>query len=207
MMNFFSFLMLGFLFGLRHAFDADHIAALGVLTHRVPHKREALLNSLVWALGHAVIIVAAGAIFYAFGQKIPQQFSGFFEAVVAVILIALGVFILWSFFKSSRSGSGVFFTHYHPPFGKHGHLYPSFFIGILHGLAGSAAISIFLVATFDSFVIGFLYLLSLSLGIAMGAGAVCLGIGFFARVSKKYAAVACGVFSIISGTVMLTEVI
>lgn len=190
-----SLLTIGFIFGLRHAFDADHIAAVSVLSSRAPDKKMALLHGIFWGLGHTATLFVTGILVFVFGLNIPPAFSAFFEFAVAVMLIGLSAI---SCLQSVRSAE-----HTHPPFGLHSHPCPSFWVGIIHGLAGSAAVLVLIISVIKSSLLGLLYILVFGLGTIISMTFLTFIIGFSALRIKKYAGFAAGVFSFGLGIFLL----
>ncbi len=190
-----SLLTIGFAFGLRHAFDADHIAAVSVLAAQTSNRRKALLQGIFWGLGHTATLLAVGIFVLFFGFRIPPKFSGFFEFLVAILLIGLGIF---SCIQTVRSCA-----HSHPPFGLHKHPHSSFLVGIIHGLAGSVGVFVLIISMMKSPLFGLLYILIFGLGTIIGMAFVSFFIGFSALYIKKYAGFAAGVFSFGLGIFLL----
>lgn len=190
----FTFLILGFLFGLQHAFDADHIAAVSVLTAKSGTRREALSKGIFWGLGHTVTLLLVGFFTLAFGLAIPKTWSAFFEIAIAIILMVFGTFVFIDFWKSRKND-----WHSHLPFGLHRHPHTSFFIGMLHGLAGSAAIFIILISATKSALLGLLSILIFGLGSMLGMAIFSFAISLSALKFKKYTGLAAGVFSLSTG--------
>lgn len=190
-----SLLTIGFAFGLRHAFDADHIAAVSALSIHAANKKKAVLHGIFWGFGHTVTLLGVGISVFFFGFHIQPQFSGFFEFLVAVLLIGLGIF---SCIKTVQPS-----VHSHPPFGLHRHPHPSFLIGIIHGLAGSAGVFVLIISMMKSPLLGLLYILVFGLGTIAGMAVISFFIGFSALRIKKYAGFAAGVFSFGLGIFLL----
>ncbi|MDQ2644892.1 MAG: high-affinity nickel-transport family protein, partial [Myxococcota bacterium] len=85
-----SMLLLGFVLGLRHATDADHVVAVGAITTRERSPRSALLIGVSWGLGHSLTVLAVGSAIVLFGLVIPPRVGLGMEFSVAVMLIVLG---------------------------------------------------------------------------------------------------------------------
>jgi hypothetical protein len=86
-----ALLWLGFVLGVRHAFEADSLAALAI---RRPRARDAVRIAVVWGLGHAaVLFVAGGALLWA-GAQWPLRLAGALEAAAGVVLVWLGSDVL-----------------------------------------------------------------------------------------------------------------
>lgn len=185
-MNNFVILTIGFLFGLRHAFDADHIAAVSVLSSQSRTLRSALQKGIFWGLGHTVTLFLLGIAVLTLGLTIPHNVSNFFEKAVAVLLFILGA----NAFKNFWHTRGIS-LHLHP--------HPSFWIGVMHGLAGSAAIFILIISTIQSTLLALFYILIFGIGSIVGMSIVSFGIGSVAIRFKKYTGPATGIFSCAMG--------
>jgi len=81
-------LLVGGAFGVRHAFEADHVAAVATL---VEAEDRPASTGVAWGVGHSLPILALGALFLALDLRVPPAVATGFEAVVAVVLVALGV--------------------------------------------------------------------------------------------------------------------
>jgi ABC-type nickel/cobalt efflux system permease component RcnA len=91
MMHPVSLLALGFLLGLRHALDPDHVIALSTILSRNRTVRFALLSGLAWGIGHTSMILAAGILALGFGLTIPVGLENSLESFVGAMLILLGL--------------------------------------------------------------------------------------------------------------------
>ncbi|MBI2639157.1 hypothetical protein HYW83_06250 [Candidatus Peregrinibacteria bacterium] len=189
-----SLLAIGFFFGLRHAFDADHIAAVSIFSAQSLNKKASLLKGIFWGLGHTLVLFIVGIFVLFLGFKIPERMSAFFETGVSFLLIGLGGY---SLYKTRGQ------THSHPPLGMHTHNSSSFLVGIIHGLAGSAAIFVLIISTIRSAILGLLYILVFGLGTIAGMVFVSFFIGIATLRVKKYAGFAAGVFSLSLGIFLL----
>ena len=83
-------LLLGFLFGLKHATEADHIAAVGAIVSEKRGWRPAALTGALWGAGHTLSIVVAGLCVLALRVAIPDGLARLFELVVALMIVGLG---------------------------------------------------------------------------------------------------------------------
>ena len=81
---------LGFLLGLRHALDADHLAAVSTVLVERPALRASSAVGLWWGIGHTSTLLAVGAIVLAFGIHIPDEFELIAELAVGLLLVGLG---------------------------------------------------------------------------------------------------------------------
>ena len=172
-----SLLGLGFLSGLKHAFDADHIAAVSTLASGNSIKKSSLLG-LFWGFGHAIALFVAGLFVLLLKITIPEKLALFFEFIVAVMLILLGINVLLAIKKekmhlhSHRHGKTEHIHLHSHKSASHHHahipLKKSLIIGLVHGLAGSAALTLLILAGISSTALGLFYILLFGLGSMLG---------------------------------------
>ncbi len=154
-----SFLMLGFLVGMAHAFEADHLAAVGALASngRATGRRLAALGAS-WGLGHTTMLFVISAPVVAFGYVLTARMAAGMEFFVGIMLVGLGGWVLWKMWRQKihfhlhDHGDGPHF-HAHSHAGSHlphdrdphEHEHPAFslrayLVGLAHGAAGSAGL-------------------------------------------------------------------
>ena len=92
--NLASLLFLGFLLGIRHATDADHIVAIATIVSRQRNLRGSAMIGAVWGIGHTLTILVVGGAIVLFGVVIPPRLGLAMEFGVGVMLILLGVLTL-----------------------------------------------------------------------------------------------------------------
>ncbi|HEV8661862.1 MAG TPA: urease accessory protein UreH [Candidatus Methylomirabilis sp.] len=170
---------LGFLLGLTHALDADHVAAVGTLVSETPGLRRSSLLGTSWGLGHT-----AGLLVLALRLVIPQRLSAAAEFAVGLLLVGLGARAIWSVQREKRlhwhveEGASKRHLHLHAHHVSdgaphaHGHPFPlerrPLLIGCLHGLAGSGPLTLLVLSTLSSPLAGLAYLGLFSLGSIAG---------------------------------------
>ncbi len=152
-----SVAVLGFLLGLRHATDADHVVAVTAIVARERTLRRAAWIGALWGVGHSMTVLAAGGALIAFRVVIPPRLGLLLEFGVAVMLILLG-------FSNLRGG---------PPLPAHGHQHEfdhrrPLLIGTVHGLAGSAAVAILVLAVIPQTLWALAYLVVFGVGTIAG---------------------------------------
>ena len=150
-----SLLALGFLLGLKHALEADHVAAVTSLVTRSASLRETIRVSGAWGLGHAATMIIFGTVLILLGATLPDRVVHALEAVVGVMLILLGLDVLRRLLKRKihvhdhSHDHGVHHRHVHlhernPSRHEHAHaaaLWPrALVVGCVHGLAGTAGL-------------------------------------------------------------------
>lgn len=163
-----SMLLLGFVLGLRHATDADHVVAVGAITTRERSPRSALLIGVSWGLGHSLTVLAVGSAIVVFGLVIPPRVGLGMEFSVALMLIALGAVNLQGAVRSLHSAA-------HPDSrpastsnpGPRGALRAAG-VGIVHGLAGSAAVALLVLTSIKDPELAVFYLAVFGLGTIAG---------------------------------------
>ncbi len=175
-----SVLGLGLVLGLRHALDADHLAAVSTI---VSERRSWFSSSLVgglWGIGHTLSLLIAGVAVLLFKFQISERLALALEFGVALMLIALGANAIW---KLMRGGYLHLHVHQH---GGRAHFHPHIhtgphetdpdthhglrigrrplLVGMVHGLAGSAALMLIVLSTINSTLLGLFYLVFFGLG-------------------------------------------
>ncbi len=182
-----SILLLGFLIGMRHAVEADHVAAVASLTTQSNSMASAIKQGAVWGLGHTLTLFFVGSLVLLTEGVIPEYLARSLELIVGVMLVMLGVDVLrrlWKqriHFHSHQHNDGVIHFHAHshqkeiqhnPQ--KHEHHHPvgfpfrALFIGLMHGLAGSAALILLTLQTVQSPLLGMFYIFIFGVGSIVG---------------------------------------
>lgn len=187
-------LLLGFGLGALHAFDADHVMAVSALNNEQPSVFNVLKRSAHWALGHAGVLIVAGALLFGLGYALPDLLVRAAEFLVGVVLIALGVATLLQLRKqrlslSTHSHNGVRHTHWHDAslHEKRGDHRPVF-VGVLHGLAGSApALALVPVASMQSVSTAMIYLILFSIGVMLAMMTFGFGLAKLQKVLSQQA--------------------
>lgn len=153
--------LLGFLLGLKHATDSDHVVAVTAIVARERTFRRAAWIGGLWGIGHSLTVFVVGGAIVAFRLVVPPRLGLGFEFGVALMLILLG-------FNNLRP-QGADKAHGH----DHSHQ-PSFtgvrpvFVGIVHGLAGSAAVAILVLAAIPQTARALAYLFVFGVGTIAG---------------------------------------
>jgi MFS family permease len=169
-----SLLALGFVLGLKHAVDADHLAAVSTMASE---RRSLLSSSLIgglWGIGHTISLMIAGMFVIVLHFQISETMKQSLEFGVGVMLVGLGVNALRKLARGGRVHIHVHdhggHTHAHPhihegaqkeePHTHHGLKFGArpLLIGLVHGLAGSAALMLLLLTTISSPLVSFLYI-------------------------------------------------
>jgi hypothetical protein len=146
-------LALGVVLGLKHALDADHLAAVSTMATESRGLFASSLIGALWGLGHTLSLLVAGVQMLLFHFQIGEHVAKALELCVGFMLIALGVDSLR---KLARSRNG----HMHAPRPAARPL----LVGMVHGLAGSAALTLLVFGAIPSPALGLLYIASFGIG-------------------------------------------
>ncbi|HEY5492443.1 MAG TPA: hypothetical protein VIK25_14720 [Gemmatimonadaceae bacterium] len=203
MLSALSAALLGFLLGLRHATDADHVVAITTIVARERTLRRAAWIGALWGIGHTLTVFTVGGAIVAFRLVIPPRLGLALEFGVAIMLITLG-------FTNLRASAGA---HAHPHTHEFDHRRP-IMIGTVHGLAGSAAVAILVLAAIPQTLWALAYLLVFGIGTIAGMMLVTMIIAAPAmyaseRVARLHGGIrlAAGAISIVFGLILARELI
>lgn len=155
---------LGFLLGIRHAMDADHVATVSTLVSQHRSLARSCLLGTFWGLGHTVALLAAGVASIVLRLSIPPELERTFEKGVGFMLILLGGHVLLGLL-SHRHGDAAHSHHHADPLPKGSR---PFLVGLLHGMAGSAALMLLVATAIPSQFGGLLYILVFGAGSTLG---------------------------------------
>src|ERR1700676_3486300 len=176
-MSVLAILFIGFFLGMRHATDPDHVIAVSTIVSRERSFTKAGLIGALWGLGHTITIVLVGAGIILFNLVIPARIGLTMEFTVGLMLILLGLLNLSG--ATKRISEKYFHGHTHE-LGEPPHIHKSsaklgafhalrpLCIGIVHGLAGSAAVALLVLTTIHEPRWAVLYLLIFGLGTIAG---------------------------------------
>jgi len=195
-------LLLGLLVGMKHALEADHVAAVATLATRSASLGERVKLAGMWGLGHAGTLMLFGGTVLALGVSLPDRVARTFEGVVGLMLVALGLDVLRRLrrrgvhFHRHRHGDGRQHLHAHAhdsgtaPAGAHDHEHArglplrALLVGTMHGLAGSAALVLLSLELTRSTAQALLYLAAFGIGSVAGMAALSLAISLPLRVAS-----------------------
>ena len=157
--------------GFLHALEPDHMAAVTTFVSRRPRPLEALGFGLRWGLGHSAAILVVGSVLIALGIHVPERVVSGLEFGVGTMLLCLGVWLLWSILHGEAHALA---EHAHP----HHHGSGSVWVGMAHGLAGTAPLVAVVTVTVSStpWVAG-IYLLLFGVGTTAGMALYAAGAG------------------------------
>ena len=170
---------LGLLLGIQHALDPDHLIAVSTIVSEHKSFKWASLIGAFWGLGHTTTLFIVGLFVIGLRLTIPPRLGSGLELLVALMLVLLGLNVLRKSFAADRvhlhthSHNPVTHTHFHVhenPAQEHAHPHPfkgmrrPFIVGMVHGLAGSAALMLLVLSTIESPLGGLSYIVIFGLG-------------------------------------------
>ena len=185
-----STLGLGFLIGMQHATEADHVAAVCSIASRKAGIRGISRHGLFWGIGHTITLVAVAGTCLVLRTTVPEGMASKLEFAVGVMLIGLGAHVLYRLWRDRihfhthrhSTGAAHFHAHSHAQdhaahaLSTHDHRHAdrvpwrTLAVGIVHGMAGSAALIVLTASAFESPWWGLAYVLTFGLGTTAGMG-------------------------------------
>jgi ABC-type nickel/cobalt efflux system permease component RcnA len=173
----------GFVLGLRHALDPDHVVAVTAMASARAGLRRTSLVGAFWGLGHALSLGLAGSAILALRLTVPAAVAEGLEGAVGVMLVALGVVAVrralrWRLHAHPHAHDGRTHVHFHAhaPGRAHAHGHPHllggglrpFLVGLVHGLAGSAGLALLALGAAPTVAAGLAYVAIFGLGSIAG---------------------------------------
>jgi high-affinity nickel permease len=187
----FAVLIFGFLLGLKHAVEADHLAAVSTI---VAERKNLLSSTLIggfWGVGHTLSLLIIGALVIFLKLQISESVETRLEAVVGLMLVILGVNAMRKLWRTEKIHVHAHEHEGHKHIHIHGHKNEkaekshhflrfsprAILIGMVHGIAGSAALMLLIVPTISSPSVAMLYILIFGVGSIGGMMLMSLLIG------------------------------
>lgn len=200
----FGILGLGFLLGMQHALEADHIAAVSSIAARRTRLDDIVKYGLTWGLGHTLTLFAFAGAAILLGRAVPETISQPIETAVGIMLVGLGAHVLWRLWRDRvhfhkhghEDGTVHFHAHGHAgettPHARaahaheHGFRWRTLLVGLMHGMAGSAALLVLAVSQASSPAVGLCYVALFGIGSMIGMGALSTVIAVPLAVSARW---------------------
>jgi hypothetical protein len=200
----FAILGFGFLLGMQHALEADHVAAVSSIAARRTDIADIVKHGLTWGLGHTLTLFAFAGVAILLGHAIPEHFARPLETAVGIMLVGLGAHVLWRLwrdrihFHAHGHGDGTVHVHAHSHAGEsvphapaahahaHGFRWRTLLVGLMHGMAGSAALLVLAVSQASNAVAGLGYVALFGIGSMVGMGALSAVIAVPLAVSARW---------------------
>ena len=202
-----EFLLLGFLVGMAHAFEADHMAAIGTLASsgKATPKRLAFLGAS-WGMGHTTTLFVIALPVILFGVILTERFAAGMEFAIGIMLVGLGAQVFYKLWKArvhlhlhEHDGKRHFHAHSHagdamphsenPHHHKHrAFSFRAYAVGLAHGAAGSAGLVALAAAATQNAATALVYILVFGVGSILGMAALTYAAGWPLRLAEKTAA-------------------
>lgn len=222
---------LGFLVGIQHAFEPDHIAAVGTQISRSKFSQKSKVQSLkesftkssiigaLWGAGHTTTLVLIGFLVYVLAVTIQSQIFSGLEFVVGIMLVLLGIITILNrnfrmrhrHLHHHKDGTIHFDEHTHNDL-EHSHSHRSYLIGLVNGLAGSGSLIVFTAATHENvgMILGFIGIFGIGsmIGMVLVGGLIGIPLAFANKISiiqKAFRYIA-GIFSVIIGLNLIYQI-
>jgi len=230
MIGLISIVAIGFFLGMRHATDPDHVIAVTTIVTQQRSAKRAALIGIFWGIGHTLTIFLVGCAIILFNLVIPARLGLAMEFSVSLMLILLGGWNLASFKQAMPGPAGPDHPHDHSHDHPHSHetldrldqklgqrsfyqLIRPLMIGIVHGLAGSAAVALLILATIRNANWAIVYLLVFGVGTIAGMMLITMSIASAFRfvgdrfqVFGRRLALVSGVISVAFGLVLAYQI-
>lgn len=218
---------IGFILGLRHAFDPDHFVAVSTIASRTGNLVKAAAAGLYWGIGHTITLFIVGMLFISFKATVPETLALSMEMVVGIMLVILG----WTTFRNFQKKKIHVHVHKHEERETHTHFHSheeidnhshshikkmeqkSLIIGMVHGLAGSGALVLLTMSSLHTVTEAAIYILVFGVGTILGMllFATLIGLPFVllskhsVQLEKKLGMLA-GIVSIVFGLYFMYEI-
>lgn len=153
-------LALGFILGIKHSFEPDHVIAVSTIVSEQKNPFKAMLIGTFWGFGHTFTLLIIGIAVLLLKLSIPEKLTLFMEGLVGIMLVILGIRVM---VKGKQ-----FHIHKH---------HVSFLAGIIHGIAGSGVLMLLVLSTIPTFIEGLFYILIFGLGSTLGMSVMSFIIG------------------------------
>lgn len=178
-------LLFGFVAGIKHSIETDHIAAVSTIVARSKKVSSAVFAGSWWGIGHTIALFVLGCAVLLFGIVIPDRIGTSLELLVGIMLVVLGAINIKTgilehthLHRHKHNGNPEHIhLHIHTEGSSphdHKHEHRSFgriraiSIGTIHGLAGSAALTLLILSTIKSVPLGLLYIVLFGAGTIVG---------------------------------------
>ncbi len=194
-----GFLSLGFLMGMSHALEADHLAAMAAMSaDKSGGRRRMALRGAFWGTGHTITLFLLCSLVLIFGYALTEARAARIEFGVGVMLVALGLNLFWRLarrrvhFHAHSHDDGRVHLHAHSHEGEseshqhstHDHVHPpglpwrALLVGLMHGAAGSAGLLTLAVATTQSPTVALGYILVFGIGSIFGMASLSFAVAW-----------------------------
>jgi len=161
-----SGLLLGVLLGMRHALEPDHLAAVSLLVARRRSPAAGLVVGAVWGAGHMLALFTVGCVLALVGRHLPPRTATVFELLVGAMLVALGARAIANARSARTADAAAVAARSHAAVERAP--LQALVVGVIHGLAGSGALTALVVARLPTASSRLLYIALFGAGSAIG---------------------------------------
>jgi hypothetical protein len=215
-----ALLLLGFLLGVRHALEADHVAAVASLATRSSSLANTMRVAAAWGAGHTGALLLFGSVLLVLDASLPQGAGRMLETLVGVMLVVLGADVLRRWRRkrihvhAHQHGDGGHHLHFHahekgaahdPAHHRHEHvrgLLPrALVVGSVHGMAGTAGLTLLSLQALHSLGWALVYLAVFGVGSILGMVLFSILISLPLRMSARHLNWAAGGLEAVLGVV------
>ncbi|GGB42411.1 sulfite exporter TauE/SafE family protein [Fictibacillus barbaricus] len=175
-----SILTLGFMLGIKHALEPDHIIGVSTIASQSKKLSKSALAGVFWGVGHTATLLTVGMGLIFLKSDVPEKYAMSLEFLVGIMLVYFGLSAIYSHKNKTHSEAhGRSFVKF--SYGK------ALFMGFIHGLAGSAALVLLTMSTVDNLLEGGLYIVVFGAGtvVSMLFFTTIIGIPFIMSANKK----------------------
>lgn len=189
---------LGVLLGIRHALDPDHVVAVSTVVSEDKNPFRSFWVGISWGLGHTTTLLIIGVVIIGLRLTIPDRLALLFEFLIGIMLVGLGLQVIYKFrrrklHQHDHGHNQNAHQHYHshdqeqshptrhhllPAVGKPFLRKKSYLVGTAHGIAGSAAMTLLILASIESTLASMIYILVFGLGSVLSMGVMTILISF-----------------------------
>nr|WP_263324055.1 sulfite exporter TauE/SafE family protein [Neobacillus sp. Marseille-Q6967] len=166
-LSLFSILGIGFILGIKHAIEPDHVIAVSTIATQSKKLWRSSLAGVFWGIGHTATLFIIGVIIILMKGDIPEKWAMSLEFLVGIMLVYLGITTILSF-KNLHIQKHEHDREVHKHHPKNVSYFKSTFIGFVHGLAGSGAMVLLTMSTVNSALEGAVYILIFGAGTVIG---------------------------------------
>lgn len=231
--SFVGVVLLGLLLGMRHSTDPDHVVAVSTIASRERSVGQGALIGMLWGVGHTLTIFVVGSAIILFGLVIPPRVGLSMEFCVALMLVVLGVLNLtgalrWLTGRFAPAGRAMMaqaansgtpgnteensLDRLVSRYGSY-QVFRPLVIGLVHGLAGSAAVSLLVLSTIRSPLWAIAYLLVFGIGTVIGmmlmTSAMAIPVAYTGKhfeIAGKYLSPISGIVSTAFGLFLIYQI-
>jgi len=173
-------LFFGLLHGLRHAMEPDHLIAVSTMLAEQQQSRRRVAYAVSWGMGHALTLLGLGLVLMVARKEISGRLDAAFEVVVSLMLVALGARALRRAMvaaRAARRAAAALPPRESRSSGQRAYVPAAMIVGMVHGLAGSGALTAFVVARMPSVLMGVLVIVVFGAGATLGMSLLAGALG------------------------------